>query len=302
MQKDHLNKQLFLYHIIKIGVKAMNKQEIFDKLNNELQNILRDGEYGQFIDVCAEVPLESKNNKDYALRVWGEENNEVDRFFSVSIYDTNNFEELFEVYSDSESIDDLKISVLNVLERYESEVVQQPSSELGEGEHLNSKNTVENLYLYEISADNGESFTKQWLTKDEADKHKHEGFQVFPINLQPYRIAITETLTREVEIYAQNYLEAKATAEKIYKGGVIVLNHNDHVDTVFDCFGSTRPIDLELNDVYNQTGQLIKKKTVDKAINKEKSPLAEQIASATSRASERVLNPSEKDIKINPEH
>ena len=58
MQKDHLNKQLFLYHIIKIGVKAMNKQEIFDKLNNELQNILRDGEYGQFIDVCAEVPLE----------------------------------------------------------------------------------------------------------------------------------------------------------------------------------------------------------------------------------------------------
>lgn len=280
----------------------MNKQEILDELNNELQNILRDGEYGQFIDVCAEVPLESKNNKEYALRVWGEENDENDRFFSVAVYNTNNYEELFKVFSDSESIDDLKDSVFNVLERYECEVVQQSSSELGEGEHLNSKNTDEDLYLYEISADNGESFTKQWLTKDEADKHKYEGFQVFPVKMQPYRIAITETLTREVEIYAKNYLEAEATAKKIYNDGVIVLDYNDHVDTVFDCIGSTRPTDLELNEAYNQTGQLIKKKTVDRANNKEKTPLADQIASASSRASESALNTSEKDIKLNPEH
>lgn len=280
----------------------MNKQEIFDELNNELQNILKDGEYGRFIDVCAEVPLESKNNKEYALRVWGEENDEDDRLFSVSIYDTNNFEELFEVYSDSESIDDLKDSVFKVLERYESEVLQQSSSKLGKREHINPQNTDEKLYLYEISADNGESFTKQWLTKDEADKHKHEGFQVIPLHIQPYRIAITETLTREVEIYAKNYLEAEATAKKIYNDGAIVLDYEDHIGTAFDCIGSTRPIDLELNEVYNQKGQLIKKKTIDSAINKGTIPLVDQIASASSRASESTLNTSEKDIKLNPEH
>lgn len=104
-------------------------EDVFEDIAGQLYNILSTGEAATFIDVCAEQILP---NKDYMLVVWGEENDENDKFYSVSVYsrdkDGHQNEQILSEFSDSKSFEDLKVTVLNVLDRFEEKVREKAPS------------------------------------------------------------------------------------------------------------------------------------------------------------------------------
>lgn len=75
-----------------------------------------------------------------------------------------------------------------------------------------------------------------------------------------FRIAITETYTKEVEIYAEEVWEAQEIAENLCNDGVINIDYTDFVDRNTECRGEAILMDLELHEVYNAKGPIKNKK------------------------------------------
>lgn len=96
----------------------MNKNEILDAVVNDMSSTLLNGDYLSFIDVCVEQPLDEQF--EYKMVVWGEDNDMDDKFFSVAVYRTKNDEQLFSLFSESNSMRDLKDAVTEALKRYET--------------------------------------------------------------------------------------------------------------------------------------------------------------------------------------
>lgn len=69
--------------------------------------------------------------------------------------------------------------------------------------------------------------------------------------LKPYRILVTETYKREVEVYAANAGDAQQFAEALCDDSVIDLNVEDFDYRSIVCLGRSRPNDLALHDAYN---------------------------------------------------
>lgn len=110
-------------------------QEVLDALKNGLKNTLQDGEYGQFIDVCAEVPLAYSDKPNHVLVAWGEENDEDDKFFSLAIQKTDGNGRCedqvpgMQVFSDSEDLSELAPLVHKLLTDFDKLPVQERAGE-----------------------------------------------------------------------------------------------------------------------------------------------------------------------------
>lgn len=104
----------------------LSPEEIFDEIANLLETEIRNGEAASFIDVCAELPI---NQSKHLLVIWGEENDIDDKFYSVSIYTTDRDghqkEQLINTFSDSEDLNDLKKTVLEVLNQFEAKLARE---------------------------------------------------------------------------------------------------------------------------------------------------------------------------------
>ena len=68
--------------------------------------------------------------------------------------------------------------------------------------------------------------------------------------MKPFRIAITETYVKEVEIYAPDEYTAMQHAEDLCAEGIIDLDYDNFVDRDTECRGLSRPADLQLHEVY----------------------------------------------------
>ena len=75
-------------------------------------------------------------------------------------------------------------------------------------------------------------------------------------DLKPYRIAITETYVREVEVLAQDELSAQEIAEELCNEGTIDLNYDHFVSRSTESRGPARAIDLQLHEVYDEQGAI----------------------------------------------
>ena len=117
--RDRFSDKLYLSH-----------EDAYTEIANRLEFELQSGEAATFIDVCAELPL---NQKKHLLVVWGEENDVDDKFFSVSIYTTDRnghqAEQLVSAFSDSESFEDLKKTVFEVLDQFEANMARETKQE-----------------------------------------------------------------------------------------------------------------------------------------------------------------------------
>lgn len=104
---------------------ALSHEEIFEEVANRLDTELLNGEAGSSIDVCVEMPM---NQKGYLMVVWGEENDAEDKFYSVSVYttDRDGYQDvqLINCFSDSDSMEDLKVTVLDVLDQFEGKLAR----------------------------------------------------------------------------------------------------------------------------------------------------------------------------------
>lgn len=104
----------------------LSHDEIFYKAANNLQDTLLTGEYGTFSDVCVEQRL---NQDDHKLVIWGEENDDDDKFYSVCIYTLDRYGEpdvqILSTFSESEKIEDLKVAVLDVLKRFDEKMLSK---------------------------------------------------------------------------------------------------------------------------------------------------------------------------------
>lgn len=67
---------------------------------------------------------------------------------------------------------------------------------------------------------------------------------------QFYRIAITETYRKEVEIYAEDSTEAMQMAADMCRNNEITFDFENFVDRDTECRGLSRPTDLELHEYY----------------------------------------------------
>lgn len=72
------------------------------------------------------------------------------------------------------------------------------------------------------------------------------------IRLTPYRIALTESFVKEVEIYAADERAAQKIAEDLWSNGKINLYYDNFADRSIVSRGRARAIDLELHDVYGR--------------------------------------------------
>jgi len=68
--------------------------------------------------------------------------------------------------------------------------------------------------------------------------------------MKPFRIAITETYVKEVEIYAPDEYTAMQHAEDLCAEGIIDFDYDNFVDRDTECRGLSRPADLQLHEVY----------------------------------------------------
>ena len=99
-------------------------KDVVQNLTNELNNILLDGEYGDFTEACVEIPLSYSSNAGHVLVVWGEESGD-ENFYSLAIYKANEKNEPqeavrgMETYSESESFEDLTAAAHELLERFD---------------------------------------------------------------------------------------------------------------------------------------------------------------------------------------
>lgn len=100
----------------------LSHDEIFKKIEDNISEQIKDYNEGElpFIDICAEQNL---NQQGYRLVVWGEENDLEDKFFSVSVYldDQNGNPDQQVLSSFSESEEDLKSCVLDLLTRFDEQ-------------------------------------------------------------------------------------------------------------------------------------------------------------------------------------
>ena len=71
--------------------------------------------------------------------------------------------------------------------------------------------------------------------------------------MKPYRIAITETYVKEVEIYAEDSLQAEQMAHDLCSEGVIEFDAENFTERSTECRGIARPSDLRLHEVYGQS-------------------------------------------------
>jgi len=76
------------------------------------------------------------------------------------------------------------------------------------------------------------------------------------LTAQPYRVVVTETFTREVEILASDPEEAIEIAEELCNEGVIDLDAEDFSTRDVSCLGQARSNDLKLHSVYDENGKL----------------------------------------------
>ena len=81
---------------------------------------------------------------------------------------------------------------------------------------------------------------------------------------QPYRIAVKEILVKEVEIYANSPEEAEEMALDLHTDGEIVLDYDNFVDVETEYRGVSRPVDLELHEVYGKEGSELKNSLEEK--------------------------------------
>lgn len=92
--------------------------------------------------------------------------------------------------------------------------------------------------------------------------HEEYGVPCFDIvveekeSVQPYRIVITETFVREVEIYAADNFAAQEIAEELCNEGIIDLNADDFQSRDTECRGVARPNDLALHEHYDKNGKI----------------------------------------------
>ena len=68
--------------------------------------------------------------------------------------------------------------------------------------------------------------------------------------MKPYRIAITETYVKEVEIYAPDEYTAMQHAEDLCAEGIINLDYDNFIDRNTECRGISRDSDLQLHEVF----------------------------------------------------
>ena len=92
-----------------------------------------------FIDVCVEVPLGPLSHNDMVV-IWGEDNGEEDKFYSLSVYSTTpdglQDQQLLQTFSENMSNDSIRESLFDLLTRYKSlcrEEPAHPTSTLCEG-------------------------------------------------------------------------------------------------------------------------------------------------------------------------
>lgn len=83
------------------------------------------------------------------------------------------------------------------------------------------------------------------------------GLQESVLNLKPYRVAITETYEREVDIYARSETAAQEQAEELCNDGTIDLDFEDFVARKTECRGVARENDLALHEVF-KNGEPVK--------------------------------------------
>ncbi len=95
---------------------------------------------------------------------------------------------------------------------------------------------------------------REWSCKDACDNSP--GIWPSKEDLQPFKIYITETLGREVEVYATNAMAAQEIAEELCNKGTIDLNTNDFQERNTQCRGIARLSDLQCHEVYDQSGML----------------------------------------------
>ena len=69
---------------------------------------------------------------------------------------------------------------------------------------------------------------------------------------QPYRIAITETYVKEVEVYAEDERSAIQLVEDLCEHGVIEFDYDNFTERSTECRGIARQTDLELHEVYGE--------------------------------------------------
>ena len=70
--------------------------------------------------------------------------------------------------------------------------------------------------------------------------------------LKPYRVAITETYRKEVEIYAESEFDAKNIAHELCSDNVIQFDADDFQERDVECRGVANGNHLALHEVYGE--------------------------------------------------
>lgn len=150
----------------------------FESIYKSIQEIL-DKEIPsnkEFIDVCAEHQIP---NTKYSIRIWGEENDTDDKFFSIAIYDHSKDDptmQVYETFSEFATISDLRESLKRALDHLEHHIVnsnRSPSQEertvtlprfpiYGNLDHRNLLDLIHAYDLYISTAADADLFAQGW--------------------------------------------------------------------------------------------------------------------------------------------
>lgn len=126
MLKDRFPEKLTVSH-----------EDVYESISQQVRDAELSGEACSFIDICAEQIL---NQKNHMLVVWGEENDTDDKFWSVSVYlvdkDNTHKEQLLSSFSDSESFEDLRHTVLDVLDQFDAMLAHEAEKGVNEPAHM----------------------------------------------------------------------------------------------------------------------------------------------------------------------
>lgn len=66
-----------------------------------------------------------------------------------------------------------------------------------------------------------------------------------------YKVKITETLVKEVVVYANDELEALAEAINLHINGEITLDYDNYNDVMYSSEGSANENDIEIMDAFH---------------------------------------------------
>lgn len=129
-------------------------KEIAEDAVNEMENALRDGFAPTFVDNCIELPFSDGFLPGYALVVWGEENDNEEKFFSVSVCkykDGEAGESVVALFTDTASFDDLENGIFVALSRVDTQMQKQlfiPDDDL----MINDDRESVNAYLWALDS------------------------------------------------------------------------------------------------------------------------------------------------------